>query len=184
MRILALVFLAAAAVHGQNPRAAKPAAIPATPAPVKKTSTVPASAVRTSRSSIAIPYNLVATLRTKGQAHDKKMKMEPVLSGKAQPARNGRVVPAVPAVPTHGKVTTVAAATLSTPPMPVPIADGQLRSVPLGTTRADVLQKLGEPHMKITSDMEYYTYMLASGNSAQLELEAGKLTHVQVVRSK
>ena len=37
--------------------------------------------------------------------------------------------------------------------------------------------------MKMTGDVEYYTYMLASGNSAQMELQAGKVTKVQVVKA-
>lgn len=63
-----------------------------------------------------------------------------------------------------------------------PISLELLRSVAIGASRAEVIQKLGPPRMKLTGDVEYYTYVLESGNSAQVELDNGKLARVDIVR--
>ncbi|MBZ5633499.1 MAG: hypothetical protein LAO55_10270 [Acidobacteriia bacterium] len=65
-------------------------------------------------------------------------------------------------------------------PSPV-ITEEQVNSVPLGSARADVVQTLGEPYMKISGDTERLTYRLTSGYLARLEFENGKLTQRRIV---
>ena len=63
-----------------------------------------------------------------------------------------------------------------------PIADDRLQQVRAGTSRAELVEQFGEPHMKISGDVEYYTYVLASGDSAQVEIEGGAVKRVQIVK--
>ena len=140
---------------------------------------------------VTIPFKLIEDLNAKERQHDaimaagqaklKKAMQEPKLQSERMP----RSAPAERAP--HSAITTVSqvsAADLAPGAAPAAIADDQLQGVPVGTTRADLIEKLGNPHMKISGDVEYYTYMLASGNSAQLELQAGKVTKVQVVKAR
>ena len=49
----------------------------------------------------------------------------------------------------------------------------------MGASQADILQKLGEPHSRISGDVERYTYFLQSGGSLKLDFEDGRVTQVR-----
>ncbi|MGH9720766.1 MAG: hypothetical protein ACRD8O_11185 [Bryobacteraceae bacterium] len=66
------------------------------------------------------------------------------------------------------------------PPPPSPIADERLKEIAAGTTRDEVVEKLGQPFMKMSGGVEFLTYKLESGKSARLEFENGKLARVQI----
>jgi hypothetical protein len=140
---------------------------------------------------VTIPFKLIEGLNAKEREHDaimaagqaklKKAMQEPKMQ--REPAPRPAAVERTP----HSATTTVSqvsAADLAPGAAPAAIADDQLQGVPVGTTRADLIEKLGNPHMKMTGDVEYYTYMLVSGNSALMELQAGKVTKVQVVKAR
>lgn len=68
----------------------------------------------------------------------------------------------------------------STPAEPiVKVSDELAASVSVGASQADIRQKLGEPHSKISGGPERYTYFLQSGGSLQLEFEDGRVTQVR-----
>ena len=62
-----------------------------------------------------------------------------------------------------------------------PITDERAKSIPLGSLRADVLEKLGEPYVRISGDAERFTYRLTSGKLARLDFENGKLVQIRIV---
>jgi hypothetical protein len=41
-----------------------------------------------------------------------------------------------------------------------------------------VLEKLGEPHVRISGDFERYTYLLQSGKTVKLDFENGLLKRI------
>jgi hypothetical protein len=126
--------------------------------------------------NVSIHYKLIEQFEAKMREHDIR-----IAAGREQLAKafaNAKPAPARRTV----EVAPATAADLSSPPAPPGIADELVKGIAVGTTRAELIEKFGEPHMKITGDVEYYTYMLASGNSAQLELDGGKLTRVEFVR--
>jgi hypothetical protein len=103
--------------------------------------------------------------------------------GMIEDFKQRRPSPSTPASPTM--VTRwVSSSDLTAGTQRPPVSDDDVKALAVGASRSDLLQKLGAPHMKLTGDTEYYTYLLASGNSAQVELEGGKITHVQIVRMK
>jgi len=61
----------------------------------------------------------------------------------------------------------------------VKVSDALAAGVSVGAGQADILQKLGEPHARISGDVERYTYLLQSGGSLRLDFEAGRVTQVQ-----
>lgn len=67
---------------------------------------------------------------------------------------------------------------------PAPVADELVRGLTPGTALAAVVEKLGEPFMKISGETPCYTYRLASGDAAELEFEDGKLQRVRVVKPR
>lgn len=67
------------------------------------------------------------------------------------------------------------------PAPPPPVADEKAREIVPGTTRAELIAKLGQPYMKITGDFERFTYLLTSGNTAKFELENSKVTAARIV---
>ncbi len=54
-----------------------------------------------------------------------------------------------------------------------------MKELAIGTPRAEVVQKLGEPYLKISGQVEYYSYRLKSGGTAELEFADGKLKKVR-----
>jgi hypothetical protein len=115
---------------------------------------------------VNIPYSLIENLQ-EGRP--------PVVTRAVMDAKVARV----PAV-TVSRVT--AADLASAAPRP-PVSDDDVRSLAVGASRFEVREKLGNPQMKITGDVETYLYRLASGNSAQIEFAAGKLTKVRLIRN-
>lgn len=68
----------------------------------------------------------------------------------------------------------------SEPPKPiVKVSDELAAGVSVGAGQADILQKLGEPHSRISGDVERYTYFLQSGSSLRLDFADGRVTQVQ-----
>jgi hypothetical protein len=61
----------------------------------------------------------------------------------------------------------------------VKVSDDLAASVSLGAVQADILQKLGEPHSRISGDVERYTYFLQSGGSLKLDFEDGHVTQMR-----
>jgi hypothetical protein len=61
----------------------------------------------------------------------------------------------------------------------VKVSDELAAGVSVGSGQADILQKLGEPHSRISGDVERYTYFLQSGGSLRLDFQAGRVTQVQ-----
>lgn len=62
-----------------------------------------------------------------------------------------------------------------------PVADEQVSGIATGTPVDEVVALLGAPHSRITGDFERLGYRLASGGSARLEFESGRLTRLQIV---
>ena len=62
-----------------------------------------------------------------------------------------------------------------------PIAEERVKAIAMGTDRDDVIQKLGEPYMRISGSVERFTYLLTSKNTAQLVFANGKLTQTRFV---
>lgn len=69
------------------------------------------------------------------------------------------------------------------PPRPA-IAEELVRGIPIGTAQDDVIQKLGEPYMKISGSVEYFAYLLTSKNTAKLEFTNGKLTQLRIAPAR
>ncbi len=67
---------------------------------------------------------------------------------------------------------------------PPPVADDRVKELPVGTPRAEVLEMLGEPYLKISGEVEYYTYRLKSGATAELEFSDGKLKKIRTEPAK
>jgi len=76
------------------------------------------------------------------------------------------------------------------PPMPAPLAapapkaaaklaDERASVIAVGTSRSEVLEKLGEPFSKISGDSERFTYQLESGATLRLVIEDGRVTQIQ-----
>ncbi len=61
----------------------------------------------------------------------------------------------------------------------IKLSDELAAGVSVGASQADILQKLGEPHSKISGDVERYTYFLQSGGSLKLDFEDGHVTQVR-----
>jgi hypothetical protein len=61
----------------------------------------------------------------------------------------------------------------------VKVSDELAAGVAVGASQADILQKLGEPHGRISGDIERYTYFLESGGSMKLDFENGHVTEVR-----
>lgn len=59
------------------------------------------------------------------------------------------------------------------------LADERAADVVVGTSRSEVLQKLGEPFSKISGDSERFTYQLESGGTIRLVIEDGRVTQIQ-----
>jgi len=59
------------------------------------------------------------------------------------------------------------------------LPDDLAGSIRVGASRSEVLQRLGEPHLKISGDFERFTYQLQSGGTLRIELEDGRVTKVQ-----
>jgi hypothetical protein len=108
----------------------------------------------------------------------------------ARKSYRGPVATQVPAVKQAQAVSpwpspaAVPAPTIPAPAPPARIAEGRLLEVPIGSTRDEVIQKLGNPYMKITGQVESFTYLLTSGSSAKLDLENGKLIQLRVIPSR
>jgi hypothetical protein len=121
-----------------------------------------------------------------GRARSRRVQEEiKAASAKGGQSAAGRREPvAGRGAPATASVTVVSTAPAASSPVPPPIADEQVRAIPAGIARAAVVQKLGEPYMKITGETECYTYRLQSGNTAGFEFEAGKLRQLQVVRPR
>ena len=64
-----------------------------------------------------------------------------------------------------------------------PLAEELVNSIPLGSTRTDVVGQLGEPYMKISGDTERLTYRLTSGNLARLDFDNGKLAQIRIANN-
>jgi hypothetical protein len=97
--------------------------------------------------------------------------------------------PAVPSVILNPYATTTqppgpaslraAPAVFSAPPQPiVKVSDELAARVSVGASQADVLHNLGEPHSRISGDIERYTYFLQSGGSLKLDFEDGHVTQM------
>lgn len=67
----------------------------------------------------------------------------------------------------------------ATPPPRLP--DERLKEIAVGMAAADVVQKLGDPAMKISGEVDDYAYVLVSGKTVELYFEKGKLARVKVV---
>jgi hypothetical protein len=67
---------------------------------------------------------------------------------------------------------------------PSTVSEEQLKEIATGMARTEVLRRLGEPYMKITGDVVYYTYQMTSGSVAKLEFENEKLTRLRTVASR
>jgi len=89
---------------------------------------------------------------------------------------------AAPGTPSVTVVTTAAPA--PDPPAPPPVADEFVQGLRPGTPLAAVVEKLGEPHMKISGETPCYTYRLVSGDTAELEFDDGKLQRVRVLKPR
>ncbi len=48
----------------------------------------------------------------------------------------------------------------------------------MGASQEDILQKLGQPHSRISGGIDRYTYFLESGGALKLEFEGGHVTQV------
>ena len=144
--------------------------------------------------NVTIPYRLVERFQEDMREHEARMSEIRAHIGKAE--ADGKALrervnrPAsLPVSPRLGgsvvTVSRVSESELANGAPRTPLADAQLEAIPVGASRGEVFEKLGDPQMKITGgEIEYLTYMLASGNSAQLELASGKVTRVQVVRGR
>lgn len=62
-------------------------------------------------------------------------------------------------------------------PLP-PIEDARVERLTIGDQRSEVLEKLGEPHVRISGDLERYTYLLQSGKAVKLDFENGLLKRI------
>jgi hypothetical protein len=79
------------------------------------------------------------------------------------------------------------AAPENAPPLPAPpvpksaskLADERASAIAVGTSRSEVLEKLGEPFSKISGDSERFTYQLESGATLRLVIEDGRVTQIQ-----
>jgi hypothetical protein len=63
------------------------------------------------------------------------------------------------------------------------VADELLKEIVVGLGRDEVIRKLGPPNTKVTGDFERFTYLLVSGASARIEIEAGRVTEIRMVQS-
>ena len=61
----------------------------------------------------------------------------------------------------------------------VKLADDRAASIAVGAARSEVLEKLGEPHSRISGDSERFSYQLQSGGTLRIELEEGRVTKIQ-----
>lgn len=78
-------------------------------------------------------------------------------------------------------VVRIRAADMAAATPPPRLADERLKEIAVGMAAADVLHKLGDPAMKISGEVDDYTYVLVSGKTAELYFEKGKLARVKVV---
>lgn len=62
-----------------------------------------------------------------------------------------------------------------------PVADDQVSGISTGAAIGEVVALLGQPHSRLTGDFERLNYRLASGGTARLEFESGKLARLQIV---
>jgi len=60
----------------------------------------------------------------------------------------------------------------------VKVSDELAAGVSVGAGQANILEKLGEPHSRISGDVERYTYFLQSGGSLKLDFADGRVTQV------
>ena len=134
--------------------------------------------------NVTIPASLVSAFQELEKQHNARMAEGRIMASKIEQdvktarERQGQPAPAPAAV----LVSQVSAADLAPATARPPVPDDRLQDVPAGISRAELIEKFGEPHMKITGDVEYYTYVLASGDSAQVEIEGGAVKRVQVVK--
>lgn len=61
------------------------------------------------------------------------------------------------------------------------LSDAVLDEIAIGADRDAVVTKLGRPYSKITGDVERFTYRLASGGIAKIDVESGRVTQIKVV---
>jgi hypothetical protein len=59
------------------------------------------------------------------------------------------------------------------------LADDRAAGIAVGAGLSEVLQKLGEPHSRISGDSERFIYQLESGGTLRIELEDGRVTKIQ-----
>jgi len=200
--MLAASLLCAAAPSAPHAKvaAAKPAAVSAPakpaatnapkPAAAKPPATVHAPAARPPRPATDLRANVVhrGPIERRSRVYWLNFCLyhpfDPFCQGpefaslQAAPAAPGRVIPDSFAATTQPSRPT---STLSSEPAEpvVKVSDELASSVSVGAGQADILQKLGEPHARISGDVERYTYFLQSGGSLKLDFEAGRVTQVQ-----
>jgi len=79
-------------------------------------------------------------------------------------------------------VVRVRAADMAAATPPPRLSDQRLKEIAVGMAAADVVQKLGDPAMKISGEADDdYSYVLVSGKTAELYFKNGKLARVKLV---
>jgi hypothetical protein len=79
----------------------------------------------------------------------------------------GRTVPVAPALSPAAQV--------------VKVPDERVQEIVTGTTREELIRKFGPPHSRISGDSERVTYLLSSGASLRVDIEADAVTNVRVI---
>jgi hypothetical protein len=66
-------------------------------------------------------------------------------------------------------------------PQSVKVPDERVQEISTGTTREELIRKLGPPHSRISGDSERLTYLLSSGSSLKIDLEREAVTKISVI---
>jgi hypothetical protein len=196
------VFLAVLSAYGQTPASGKTRHIHAMPLNCKgspdrvygKSAGVYYACIKArevcSLEKGAIPTNLIAAFDAEAGSVSAARKDSP-RKGAAKKTAARQPAP-LPEVKQPGvemlrgtTVSTVDAPSSQAPAPPrTPIAEERVRAIPIGATPDEVMQKLGEPYMKISGSVEYFTYLLTSKNTAKLEFLNGKLTQLRILPAR
>ena len=102
--------------------------------------------------------------------------------------------------PNLGQFTSAPGATPAAPAQPAPaptvlaptikratttlLADEKLNGIATGATLSDVLQKLGNPYLRISGSADKLTYRLESGGAAELYFEGGVLARKEILPAR
>lgn len=117
-----------------------------------------------------IPRSYITAFDARMDAHNARMR-------EFKAAMKQRRASREPAQETNGP-SVPAPASPSQPKPAVP--DERVAAIAAGASADEVITLLGEPHARLTGDFQRFTYRLASGATARLEFEQGRLTRTQL----